>query len=325
MAENIQVNFSSKKTERILPFRKTDSNWGILTIHYSSIPNYDFKAASQGLSYEGIQQELEISWEASSGKRVYPEFSREHHIAVEPLEYNVNKPLYIGLDFGGCPACVFTQLNSFGQWLIFPSISPPEESSLGVWEFGEIIKFHLIQEYAIPNNKEVAQLKLVFFGDPAGQGPPARVGDSPKELRSCFDILYKGLEIQTGIDEFGNKRVVKKPGFGWRVLPGKVGISDRLESVKARLTTTLKDGLPALVVDPRAEVVKEGFLGGYHYKQSQDGRYDYKPYKDFYSHTFDALGYVGTRLFSQSTKDEDDDEDFVRPTEFCSMAASRYG
>jgi hypothetical protein len=325
MAENISVNFiPAEEKTRVLPLRKTSSDWHILTIHYSVVPDYDFVEASKGLSYETIRQEFEIDWSSTSGLRVYPEFGREHHVATEPLEYNPNKPLYCGWDFGGTPAFVPTQINAFGQWLLFPSVSPPDESTLGAYEFAQIVHDYLVREYALPSGKELKQLKIVHYGDPAGAAPPARVGDSPKEVRSVFDIIYKGIEIGIGEDEYGNKKVIKKPGFGWRILPGKVGIPERLESVRSRLTTSLEGGIPALVVDPRAEVIKEGFLGGYHRKQYTNGEYDRYPEKNFYSHTFDAFGYIATRLFERINRDDEEDEDNGPRYEFVSHAASRY-
>ena len=206
--------------------------------------------------------------------------------------------------------------------MIFPPVAPGEEASLGVHEFGEIIANHLTQEYALPNNLDLRELRLVFFGDPAGAARPPRVGDSPKETRSCFDILNKGIEIVLGSDEDGNKKVIRKPGWGCIIIPGKVGITDRLEAVRARLMMLLS-GQPALIVDCRAESLKEAFLGGYHYKQRNDGHYDYWPNKDWYSHQCDAVGYVATKLFSQ-TQNEDEDEEYIPKQEFSSHASNRY-
>ena len=312
--------------ERILPFRVTKSGWGIVTVHYSAIPGYDFEAACMGMTQEGIQQELEIDWHSSKGKRVYPEFGREHHVALEPLPFDPSRPLYCGWDWGMyAPAFVPTQMNALGQWLIFPSISPSESTALGVYEFGEIVADHLTREYALPNDMELKELKLVHFGDPQGAAPPPRTGDSPKEMRSCFDIIRKGLEINVGVDSDGIARTLMKPGFGWRIMPGKVGITERLEAVRARLTMTLQGGLPALVVDPNAYVIKEGFLGGYCYKQRHDGHYEHQPDKSIHSHALDALGYIATRLFSQIQRDTDDyDDDDEQQHGFRSHASGRH-
>jgi hypothetical protein len=62
------------------------------------------------------------------------------------------------------------------------------------------------------------------------------------------------------------------------------------------------------VVDPRATVVIEGFLGGYHYRQRPDMKYDLDPEKNWYSHTLDALAYIATELFPVRRDADDEDE-----------------
>lgn len=311
---------------RALPVRKNSAGWTIVTVPYTAVPNYDYDAATMGMTYEGIQREILIDWSTSLGKRVYPEFGREHHIALDSLIFDPSRPLYCGWDFGQYrPAFVVTQVNALGQWLIFNSISPNEETALGVYQFAEIVADYLNREFALPNNKELKDLHLVHFGDPAGAAPPPRTGDSPKEIRSCFDIIRKGLDIDVGVDSNGDAKSIRKPGFGWRIMPGKVGITERLEAVRARLTMTLQGGLPALVVDPGAEVIKEAFLGGYCYKQRDNGTYEYQPQKNYYSNCMDAAGYIATRLFSQIQRDTDDDwDDDDRIEEFRSHASGRY-
>lgn len=315
----------TEPNSKVLPIRKNSAGWTIVTVPHTAVPGYDYEAACMGMTYEGIQREIHIDWSASLGKRVYPEFGRDHHIALDPLIFEPSRPLYCGWDFGLFhPAFVVTQVNALGQWLIFNAITPSEEQALGVYDFAEIVANYLTQTFAIPNELELKDLKLVHFGDPAGAAPPPRTGDSPKEIRSCFDIIRKGLEINVGTDANGDPKVLKKPGFGWRIMPGKVGITERLESVRARLTMTLQGGLPALVVDPGAEMIKEAFLGGYCYKQRQDGTYEYQPKKDIYSHPMDALGYIATKLFSQIQVDTDDDwDDDDDRNEFRSHAAGR--
>lgn len=325
MAIYTQVDSEVEEQKKILPLRRTEDGWAVLTIHHSAVPGYNVAAASKGLSDDAIARELELSWDASEGKRVYPDFKRELHVSVEDLVFDPNRPLYCGWDWSNyTPAFVPTQLSALNQWLIFPGLSPSEDSVLGVYEFGQIVKDYLTRMFAIPHGKELKDLKLVHFGDPAGAAPPARVGDSPKEIRSCFDIIRKGQEIAVGKDEWGNTKVIKRPGLGWRILPGEVGLAKRLEAVRARLTL-LVNGNPALVVDHRAEVIITGFLGGYCFKQREGGRYDFLPDKNQFSHCQDAIQYIATRLFTQSSRDEEDDEDGRPRQEFVSHAASRYG
>lgn len=312
---------------RLIPQRLTPDGWHIDTIHYSLVPDYDYDQACEGLTDEGIRRELEIDWSASEGKRVYPQFGRKTHVAVEPLKLDPNREVYCGWDFGGTPAFVVTQINVFGQWLIFPSVSPPEEMTVGIYEFGQHVADYLYRTYCQKRGLKLTDLKLVHFGDPNGAARPPRTGDGPRETQSCFDILNRGLQVHAGTDDDGKPVVHKRAGLGWRIQPGAVNITDRLEAVRSRLTLNLHQGNPALVCDPDAEAVITGFLGGYHYPQRADGSYAYDPKKDFYSHTMDALGYIATRLFVrvESGDDDEDEDSMFRRTVFRSGAASRYG
>jgi hypothetical protein len=301
----------------ILPIVHKESGWAVLTIAHTSVPGYDLAAASRGMSPEAIRTEILIDWNATKGKRVYPEFSRDHHMSLDPILPDPSRPFYMGWDFGRV-ACVITQTNTAGQWLILDSISPPEDETVGIYEFGWRVADYLTQNYALPNGLALKDLRLVHFGDPAGNMRVPRTGDRPQETRTSFDILRKGLEIHVGEDIHGRLITERKEGLGWRIMPGQVGITIRLESVRARLTTTLKDGIPALVVDPNAMVVLDGFAGLYQYKEYSDGSYSREPLKNFYSHTFDCVGYIATRLFPankfQQTEEEEEDDPGPRVT-----------
>lgn len=315
---------TAEAPQRILPLRITPDGWAVLTLHWSANEDYDYEAACQGQSEEDIRTELEIDWSATKGKRVYPQFSRQNHVATEALRFEPSRPLHIGWDWGKVPACCITQVNVYGQWLIFPSLSPPETASLGVYEFASMVADHLLQEYAAPHGLDLEELKMVHVGDPAGQYAAAKTGLKRQETKACFDVLYGGSKLYLGEDDRGDPVYEERPGWKWRVIPGPIDITRRLESVRSRLTTTLNGGLSALVVDPRAEMIITGFLGSYAYKQYTDGSYSRDPDKNAASHTFDALGYTAARLFARPPKSQyDEDEDEPKPQGFRSHAASR--
>jgi hypothetical protein len=304
--------------DRILPLRETSDGWAVLTIPWYSVPDYLFEEASKGLSQAAIEQELLINWNVSSGARVYPEYDPRRHLATERLPFEPHQPLYVGLDFGMCPAAAFAQLNHWGQLLCYETVAPPAEIRLGPYEFGEMIARHLDKKFAGPAGLEIDDLKLIFIGDPAGNRPPAHTGTGPREERTHYDILRRGIDMRVGTDARGKPIVEHKPGWGWRVRPGKVEITARIEAVRARLLLDI-DGLAGLVIDPNARFLAECFGGGYHYHQKADGRIELDPYKDHASHLMDALGYLCTRL--SVTPDDDD----ARPQrdEFVSHGARR--
>lgn len=296
-----------------------------MSIHWSLVPGYDYESARQGLTYEGIQRELEMDWDATEGKRVYPEFGRARHVSLEPLVADPEGTFYLGWDMPGHPACVISQLNGYGQYLILASLSPPESAVVSVYDFGQQVAEFLTRRYATPANKKLSELKMVHVGDPAGWGRPPRTGDRPKEAQACFEIIQNGLKLNMGTDPDGDEIVERRPGLGWRIQPGAVNITERLEAIKGRLRHSLADGLPALVVCQTATDIISGFMGGYHYAQRADGRYALDPNKNWSSNIMDAMAYPATRLFVTAPTTEEKDEDEPRRRyAFRSHAASPY-
>ena len=317
----LQTTLPPPPRSRLLGKRHTKDGWCITRIHYEDVPDYDYQSASQGLSEEAKRQELEIDWTASKGKRVYPEFSPKLHRSHEDLQFDPIRPLYCGWDFGGTPAFVVSQLNVFGQWLVFPSLSPLEDVTVGIYDFGQLVSDHLQRNYASPHGLDRKRLKVIHFGDPAGAMRPPKIGQRPRESQSAFEILQRGLVLPLGLDEDGESVQERRPGLGFKIRPGAVNLTARLEAVRARLRMTLRDGLPAMVVDHRSTCLLDGFGGAYCYPQYADGTYGRDPRKNWYSHTHDALQYVATRLFS--AKDLEEEEEAESGWEFRSHAAGR--
>ncbi len=308
---------------------KTRDGWSIVSIPYTCVPDYDLAAATEGLGQNLIEREFLLNWNVVVGKKVWPEFSVDRHVAAEPLTMDVHRPIHCGWDWAwtGSPAFVPTQINSFGQWLIFPSMSPTPEEMSGIYQFASDVADHLLRTYAAPHGLALDELNLVHIGDPSGRDRPPSTGTRRNESASCFEILFRGLKMPMGADEDGNLVTENKPGWGWRVIPGARNISDRLEAVRGRLTTTLRDGIPAFVVDPRATTVIEAMSGSYAYKQFEDGTYSRDPDKSYWSHTSDALGYCGTRLFAQPGYRREPgelEEDRPKSEPFRSQASSYY-
>lgn len=294
--------------QRILPKQYTSAGWAITGLGWEHVPGYDIEEAKRGLSPQSIQTELYRNWMASQGKAVFPEFSSALHISKEPLVYDPTRPLVVGLDMPGCPAAVVTQVDAFGRWCVLANLCPPEEMTVGVWEFGEALAELLLREYAEPHGRELDELSVRFYGDPAGAAPIPKPGQSAKEARSCFDILRRGVTLHKGYDEQGREMIEEKPGWGWTITPGEVSINKRLEAIRARLTTLLRDGVPAFVVDPRCRTLIEALAGAYCYRQRSDGRYEWDPDKSWHSHVADALSYPATRLFARNIKEPRDED-----------------
>ncbi len=218
-----------------LPLRHTRDGWYILGVPWQAVPEYNYKNACIGMGENEIEMELNRNWSVVRGKAVYPEFSLDRHVARQPLVFDPSRPLHAGWDWLGCPAFVPSQLNSFGQWLIFPSLSPPESESIGIYEFAEQVANHLLRRYAAPHGLTLDDLEIVHVGDPSGRNPPAKTGGRKQETASAFDILNRGSKMYLGEDDRGDPVFEQKPGWKWRVIPGAMRISDRIEAVRARL------------------------------------------------------------------------------------------
>jgi hypothetical protein len=190
------------------------------------------------------------------GRPVYPEYSDDIHCAKKPFEPLTGLPIIVGLDYGRAPAAVFCQITPRGQLRILDELYGWD---IGVGAFAEdILKPHIAQNYR--------ESSIIFVGDPAGI---AKESDE----RSAFDVL-------------ASHGVVAVPAH-------TNSLMGRLEAVRHYLGRMV-DGQPALLVSPKAERVRKGFLGKYHYKRVQVGfeRFKETPEKDEYSHTADAAQYA---------------------------------
>jgi hypothetical protein len=196
-----------------------------------------------------------------SGKPVYiQEFNYDHHVSKEHLNPIDGVPIVRGWDFGLSPACVFTQLNPNGQWMILRELCGEDTS---VDEFGDIVRDF--------SGRNFRGFSFEDVGDPAG------TGRSQTDEKSCMDILRtKGIFCRSALtNEFLSRR----------------------EAVTKRLVRAPK-GMPLLKIDPRCKKLIDGFSGGYRYKESGNtGLFSERPLKNEYSHPHDALQYAAMHLF----------------------------
>jgi hypothetical protein len=318
----------TEKRQRVLPLRKTAQSWWVLTVPHTAVPGYPVEELRKILDDDAFETEVLINWERARGKVVFPQWNRALHVSVDDLEINPNETIYCGFDpaYTGTPAFVPTQINAMGQWQIFPAVCPPPNQTVGPYEFGERVASYLQREFAMPHGLELDDLKLVFIGDPWGNARVPRPGQAKREAASFYEILKKGIDVVVGQDQDGNPVYEHRPGWGWKVIPGAVNITARLEAVRSRLSTLLPGGYPAMVVDHRAESFIAAMGGAYHYKDYGDGTYGRDPEKNWHANIVDAAAYIATRLYAKHkpTKERDEDDDDTPRHEFRSMASGRY-
>jgi hypothetical protein len=293
------VNIQTEK----LPLRQVGkSGWWVLEIRGErDIPSYNPRVIGKGLDEQTYRREVLGDWTAVLGKLVYPEFGPVH-CASTPLPFDPDLPLILGWDVGGSPwsgtpACCITQVNYYGQWLIYPPVTVPEEESVDILDFArDWVAPTLYEGYAEPHGLELEQLKIYHYGDPAGNSkPPKHMTGHIAEVRSCYETINLGEKWFGEQDEYGDREILEKPGLGWLVQSAEGRLTRRLQTIKTRLGANLK-GNPALIVDPDATAILDGFQGGYHYHQRADGRYELDPMKNWWSHIMDALSYAASGL-----------------------------
>ena len=188
------------------------------------------------------------------GKPVYESFRSDIHVAKGDLAIAEGIPIFVGIDFGLTPACVFAQ-RIRQRWVIIDELVAED---MGIVKFSELMK-QIMSSY-LPR-------QFYIFGDPAGDH-----------------------RVQT--DESTPFQILRGKGIHARPAPSN-DVALRLESVNATLTRMV-DGETGILIDPKCTNLVRGFNGGYHYRRLQVSgeRYDEKPNKNRFSHVHDALQYL---------------------------------
>lgn len=199
------------------------------------------------------------------GKAVYPEYDDDFH--CRPCKTIEEVPVQRGWDFGLTPACIFSQLQPTGRWIIVDELCAERS---GIDKFADAVLAHSGQYYAGATFEDT--------GDPSG------MAGKDTDERSCFDILINGKGIP--------------------IIGGLQAPMIRLESVRKPLMTLLGKNSPQLVLHPRCKKLRRGFMAGYHYRRLRTGgdRYTDSPDKNEFSHPHDALQYTATRLFGRGLR-----------------------
>lgn len=202
------------------------------------------------------------------GMPVYKEYKDNVH--CRETKYSPQMPIIRGWDFGRTPTCVFVQITHRGQVRVIDEMT---SEGMGIEVFAKEVLDYTKRTY----NYGTIERDI---GDPSGN-----FGNDVTETTPFSALWDLGVNIEAGVQD----------------------LDMRLSSVKTRLSTMI-DGLPGLVIDPRCKVLRKGFIGGYCYKRIQVGgeRYMDKPDKaGKYSHPHDALQYICTLMFDSAPPDRE--------------------
>jgi hypothetical protein len=204
-----------------------------------------------------------------SGKAVFPEYSDTIHLAKEPLKVYGGLPLILGLDFGLTPACVIAQQTPRGQLRILKELI---SENMGIERFARDVILPVLR------SEPFSQCPIMAVGDPAG-AQRAQTNEV-----TCFQILQmQGIQAEPApTQDFPMRR----------------------EAV-AWFLTKLTDGEPGFLLDPSCKMIREGFMGGYHYRKMRasdsSDKYADTPDKNEHSHIADGVQYLCCYLRSTDT------------------------
>jgi hypothetical protein len=201
------------------------------------------------------------------GRPVYPEFNRDVHVALRPLEILRGMPLELGHDYGITPACVAVQTSPTGQvrvlreWVIGVEDELGYTGTMGTREF--------TRDVVIPAlNREFDEMEVRSYGDPGA------VASSQNDNKTA-------LLIQS---EEGLHTTAARSNLH----------ADRKDAVITHLQRWSSNG-PGLIIDPSCKYLIKALNGGYRYKRTAvAGKEMYKdvPEKNEFSHVAEALEYV---------------------------------
>lgn len=236
----------------------TSDGFHVLRVHYSADPN---KRTEEWLSEARLAttendwlQEMEIDFTVTKGKPWYPEFKTNLHVAKKPLSPIPGVPIIVGFDYGLTPATVFIQTTALGRILVlYPEIQS--------WESG-------IVSHANRVKTTIASYfnghTIYYYGDPAGNQR------AQTDERTCVQLL--------------------REDFGIYVKNGPVAFNQRDIPIRKCLSTLIQ-GEPQLLIDPRNEWLIEAMKGGYR-RMEVAGEIIDKLDDNKYTHIVDALGYA---------------------------------
>lgn len=246
------------------------------------VPEEELADARRTMTEEEYDREYECSFDSIIGKKIYPEYSSHIHVATMGLKPDHPTTIYRGWDNTGLhPAIVLSYLTETGQWRIFQEFWFEDCGSMEAAE--TIITWCNIHLHP--------QCNFIDYADPAGKNRDGTKMSNRDYITMKAREMGKEIYLIDGIQT-------------WKV---------RRESVGRKLSS-LRNGEPALLVDPACPLTIEGFSGGYAYQEYANlpGMYKEEPVKNKYKDIHDAIQYMATRMFAYA----DDPQSFERPSEF---------
>lgn len=182
-----------------------------------------------------------------AGKPVYESFRPEIHVAKEPIEYQKEWPLIVGIDFARNPAMAVCQLIRGA----FYQIDEFGCENMAATTYAPLFRQRLLRKFPEAFTKDAGGIR--FYGDPTGGNKGQGTDQTP------FMIFQaNGMNVVPA--------------------PGNNSIDLRINAVQSQLDKMV-DGGPGLLISPTCRVTKAGMGGGYHYAKIK-GRSQYHEVPD---------------------------------------------
>jgi len=263
---------------------RNKKNWCVIALHHSSEPakmagtpagDAWIKQEKAKCSERDWLREHQLDFTIRTGDPFFSKFNRAVH--VQPCEYDPDKPLIRGWDFGRArPACVWAQLSDKNQLRILSSYLG---KAINIFDFAPVI--------VAMTNAKYPGAKLTDYGDPSG----AQETD-------------KGATTAILLHQFKIKLHFR---FSY--------VEEGLKLMEQRLLMDSSTGEPGLIINSQDnQDLIDGFAGGYVLDtgasgKDNEGRMKNSPKKDgFYEHLMDAARYLHIGLYSLMPAGSEDDE-----------------
>lgn len=240
-------------------FFKQPSGESELAENLQNLPRNYYSNMRSGKTTEWIKVYIHGNYGfITDGKPVYTEYNDAIHFSDAKFKPNIDKPIYIGIDFGLTPAATLGQFTASGALVVFDELVTFD---MGAVNFGKLLKFKLDSEYR--------GFQFEVYGDPAGD-----IRAQTDEETPFLALAAQGIfAVPTHTNDFIIRREVV------------ANYLQRLDFV----------GSPAFVITPGAPTLRKAMGGGYKYKRMQvsgEERFKEVPDKGKFSHVAESLQYL---------------------------------
>lgn len=192
------------------------------------------------------------------GKPVHPAYVDSVHCTRDPIPFDPSLPIVLGIDYGRTPAAAICQ--HIPQWARTVVIDEFVTEDMSASDFGPALKRYLDQHY--PG-------KVKGWSDPAGDSAGQATNDTPRQV-----VVAAGIPV---LPAPSNSPILRRA------------------AVSRPLQRLCADGRPALLVSPKAKMIRKGLAGGFCFRRLKvagSERYTDEPDKNAYSHPVEGLEYA---------------------------------